>query len=74
MRLQEEVDLEDQLEEQVFLDTRKFNPETNRVDLSQQSCTDIKMSRRVVFPPGRTSKEEATLEVRTNLWKEVLDK
>ena len=33
----------------------------------------MKTSRRVIFPPGRTAKEEATLEVRTNLWREILD-
>ena len=32
-----------------------------------------KTSRRVVFPPARPTKEEATLEVRTAMWKEEVN-
>ena len=35
---------------------------------------DMKNSRRLVFPPGRPAKEEATLDVRIDMWKEVFGK
>ena len=49
MRPHEEIEQEDEIEEQVFLQTRKFNQDTNRVDVSQQGCTQMKTSRRVVY-------------------------
>ena len=67
LRPKEEIEQEEEIEEQVFLQTRMYNQDTKRIDVSQQGCTDMKTSRRVTFPPGRTAKEEATLEVRTNL-------
>ena len=73
LRPQEVIKQEEEIEEQVFLQTRKYNQDTKRIDVSQQGCTEMKTSRRVIFPPGRTAKEEATLEVRTNLWREILD-
>ena len=45
-----------------------------KVDISNQTCTEMKTNRRVIFPPGRCSKEEATIEVRNRLWNDIVEK
>ena len=70
----EELEEEDEVEEQVFLTQRKYNHEEKKIDLGYQTCTEQKTSRRVIFPPERPVKEEATLEVRLEMWREELDK
>ena len=57
----------------INLETRKFKVEEKIVDLGHQQCTDIKTSRRIVFLPARPTKEEAVLEVRTEMWKDMFD-
>ena len=34
----------------------------------------MKTSRRVIFPPGRSGKEEAKIETRIAIWKEVIQR
>ena len=59
---------EDQeVEEQVFLDNRIYQEETKSVDLGHKKCTKMKTSRRVFFPPGRPTKEEAGIETRVEM-------
>ena len=68
----EEIETEEQIEQEIYLNTRKFNSDTNVIDLGHQPSTDMKTSRRVVFPPARPTKEEATMEVRLAMWKEEI--
>ena len=58
----------------MFLESRKFKQEEQSVDLGHQSCTDMKTNRRVIFPPGRNAKEEVLLEVRSEMWRQELEK
>ena len=70
MKSMKEVEDEEEIEKGIYLATRKYNPEEGTVDLGHQTCTNMKTSRRIIFPPARTAKEEATLEVRLEMWKE----
>ena len=54
-----DLEEEEQIEEQVFLNERIFSPETKKVDMGMKKCTKMKTSRRIYFPPGRPVKEEA---------------
>ena len=58
----------------VHLETRMFKLEEKKIDLGQQQCTDMKTSRRIVFPPARPTKEEVILEVRPEMWKSIFDR
>ena len=64
--------MEEKIEEEIFLSTRKFNEDEAKVNLGQQSCTDMKTNRRVFFPPGRPAKEEAMIEVRKRMWTDIV--
>ena len=69
----DEAELEEKIEEEIYLKTRKFDEDRATVNLGQQSCTDMKTNRRVVFPPGRPAKEEAVIEVRNKLWTDIVE-
>ena len=65
---------EEEREKRDFLEKRLFVPERKEVRLRMQRCTQMKTSRRVVFPPGRGAKEEAVLETRKAMWQGVADR
>ena len=73
-KLETEMEEEEKLERMVHLEQRQFKEETKEVDLGGVRCTNMKTSRRLVFPPGRGTKEEATLEVRKQAWLEIVRK
>ena len=53
---------------------RVFKEETLKIDLWFRKSTDMKPSRRVIFPLGRPVKEEAKIETRIGIWKEVIQR
>ena len=61
---EKELEEEEQIEKQVHLNQRVYEEENNQVWLSRKRCTEIKTNRRVIFPTGRSPREESELEVR----------
>ena len=45
-----------------------------KLHLVNRRNTDMKASRRVIFPLGRPVREEAKIETRIGIWKEVIQK
>ena len=58
----------------MHLNKRVFKEEISQVDMGFQRNTDMKTSRRVIFPPRRPAKEEAKIETRLEIWREVVRK
>ena len=69
----DEIEDEEDIEKEVYLNEIKYNHEQKKVDLGHQTCTEQKTSRRVIFPPGRSPKE-ATIEVRMEMRRGIVDK
>ena len=74
MRDVDDINEEEEAEKEVFMNKRVFKDETKQVDLGFRRSTDMKTSRRVIFPPGRSGKEEAKIETRIAIWKEVIQR
>ena len=68
----EDVIEEEEAEKEVHMVKRVFKEKENNFDMGNMRNTDMKGSRRVVFPPGRPVKEEAKIETRIGIWKEVI--
>ena len=68
-----EIEEESEIEKKIFLETRKFKEDELVVDLGYQTCTKMKTNRRVIFPPARNAKEEALIEVRSQMWSETFN-
>ena len=49
-----------------------FVEETAEVHMDKVRCTNMKTSRRVYFPPGRPAKEEAGIETRLQIWRDIV--
>ena len=64
----EQVLEEEEAKREVFLAKRVFDTDSGKDDLGFTRSTSMKTSRRVIFPPGRPIKEEAVLEVRKEMW------
>ena len=60
----EEVRQEEDIEEQVFLDTKILSPDTKTVIMGFKRCMKMKTSRKIFFQPERTIKKEAGIETR----------
>ena len=70
----EEILEEEEAQKEVYLNKRVFKEEECKVDMGFRRNTDMKTSKSVVFPPGRNVKEEAKIETKYEIWKEVARK
>ena len=68
----EEVEEEEKTEEIIHLEERIHDPDKAEVRMEKRKCTDMKNNRRVMLPAPRNIKEEAVLEVRKDVWLEVI--
>ena len=68
MRDLEDVVEEEEADKEVFMNKRIFEEESKQIDLGFRRSTDMKTSRRIIFPPGRSGKEEAKIETRIAIW------
>ena len=70
----DEIDENEEAEKIVYLNKRVFKEEIAKVDMGFRRNTDMKTSRRIIFPPGRPVKEEAKIETRLEIWREIMKK
>ena len=56
------------------MNKRVIKEECKEMDLGFRRSTDMKTSRRVMFLPGRSGKEEAKIETKIAIWKEVIQR
>ena len=60
----DKIEENEEAEKIVHLNKRVFKEEMAKVDMGFRRNTDMKTSRRIIFPPGRSFKEKVVLEVR----------
>ena len=70
----EEVIEEEEAEREVHMVKRVYKDEEKKLDMGNMRNTDMKASRRIIFQPGRPVREEAKIETRIGIWKEVIQK
>ena len=70
----EDIIEEEEADREVHMVKRVYKDEVKKLDMGNRRSTDMKASRRVIFPPGRPVKEEAKIETRIGIWKEVIEK
>ena len=54
----DELDKDEEAEKLVYLNKRVFKEELGKVDMGYRRSTNMKTSRRVIFPPGRPVKKK----------------
>ena len=70
----DEIDENEEAEKIVHLNKRVFKEEISKVDMGFWRNTDMKTSRRIIFCLGRPVKEEAKIETRLEIWREIVKK
>ena len=57
-----------------YQDRRIFDKERNAINMANRRATDMHNNRHVYIPKARPVKEEAELEMRTDIWMKEIDK
>ena len=73
-RLVKDLEEEEEAEKEVHMVKRVYKDEEKKLDMGYRRNTDMKASRRVIFPLGRPVKEEAKIETRIGIWKKVIQR
>ena len=70
MRSEKQEEEDQEIEEVVHRENRKFQPERGKINLIKKRCTQMKTNRWVFMPPSRPIKEECILQTRNQVWVE----
>ena len=64
----------EEAKKEIHMVKRVYKDEEKKLDMGNRRNTDMKASRRVIFPLGRPVREEAKIETRIGIWKEVIQR